>query len=521
MQVLQDLRIAPNATLAPAELARVADFTSARQRALGTVRRGSANAIRIDATLQDLDAGQTVPLNAMAPNESGLLAPIGAARRAVRENLARGSTDILNGAEVDVVEAVDQLVRGAAALQRRHAADAAGQHQAALKSFEAATKPTSNFALAFSALAQSYSALGYDDEAAPVLAARDEPERRLPPQEKYLIAATHYRIVNDTAKAIEAYENLAKASPNSAMVQFDLGEPVRAERRSSTRRASSSRKSCELDPKFVEGLLALGRVEIRRGNPQASLEPSEQGAEPGHRAQQRRGARQHPAGDRHRLQAARIGPRRRCAATRSRSRSSGGSAKQARHGGEPRRDRAGPGDARQAARGRARASGRRSKLQREIGDKAGIGSTLINLASLLNETLGRPDEALPLLQEALQIRRDVGNPTGEALVLNNIGSVYLAKGQYSEAQTYFERALEIREKAKVPARDGRHAAQPRPRRSPKMGRYDQALAQYLRALDFAEEPATSAAPRSSRTASARSSTTRAATARPSSRRKRR
>ena len=50
---------------------------------------------------------------------------------------------------------------------------------------------------------------------------------------------------------------------------------------------------------------------------------------------------------------------------------------------------------------------------------------------------------------------------GEALVLNNIGSVYLAKGQYSEAQTYFERALEIREKAKVPRRDGRHAAQSR------------------------------------------------------------
>src|SRR5207302_1190714 len=89
-------------------------------------------------------------------------------------------------------------------------------------------------------------------------------------------------------------------------------------------------------------------------------------------------------------------------------------------------------------------------LQREIGDKVGISTSLINLAALLNENLGRPDDALPLLREALQIRRDAGNARGEALVLNNIGSVYLQKGQYSEGQTYFERALELREKANVP-----------------------------------------------------------------------
>ena len=89
-------------------------------------------------------------------------------------------------------------------------------------------------------------------------------------------------------------------------------------------------------------------------------------------------------------------------------------------------------------------------LQREIGDQAGISTSLVNLAALINEDLGRPDDALPLLREALQVRRDVGNTNGEALVLNNIGSVYDGKGQYSEAQTYFERALELREKTKVP-----------------------------------------------------------------------
>ena len=64
-QVLQDLRIAANASLTPVELARVADFTSARRVLWGQYSR-FGNAIRIDATLQDLDRGEAVPLNAMA-----------------------------------------------------------------------------------------------------------------------------------------------------------------------------------------------------------------------------------------------------------------------------------------------------------------------------------------------------------------------------------------------------------------------------------------------------------------------
>ena len=66
------------------------------------------------------------------------------------------------------------------------------------------------------------------------------------------------------------------------------------------------------------------------------------------------------------------------------------------------------------------------------------------------------------MREALQLRREVGNPAGEALVLNNIGNVYLAKGDYAEAQTYFERTLELREKANVRPKDlGRYAPQSR------------------------------------------------------------
>ena len=121
-------------------------------------------------------------------------------------------------------------------------------------------------------------------------------------------------------------------------------------------------------------------------------------------------------------------------------------------------------------------------LQREIGDKSGTSLTLINLGDLLNETLGRPDEALPRFREALSLTREEGDRSGEALALNNIGVAYLAKGEFSEAQTYFERALDIREQQKVPQEiaDTLHNLGETLGR---MGKYDQALARYLKALD--------------------------------------
>jgi tetratricopeptide (TPR) repeat protein len=112
-----------------------------------------------------------------------------------------------------------------------------------------------------------------------------------------------------------------------------------------------------------------------------------------------------------------------------------------------------------------------------------LSLTLIDLASLLNDTFGRTKEALPLLQEALRLSRDTGNRSLEARALNNIGTNYMADGQLSEAQTYFERALEIREKAQAPqeAADTLHNLGDA---FTLMGRYDHALQRYNRALEL-------------------------------------
>jgi tetratricopeptide (TPR) repeat protein len=107
----------------------------------------------------------------------------------------------------------------------------------------------------------------------------------------------------------------------------------------------------------------------------------------------------------------------------------------------------------------------------------------MDLSTLLDDTFGRSKEALPLLQEALTIARDSGNRDLEARALNNLGAVYLVQGQYSDAQTYFERALQIRQEVQAPqeAADTLHNLGDT---FTKMGRYDQALQRYVKALEI-------------------------------------
>jgi eukaryotic-like serine/threonine-protein kinase len=478
-QVLHDLRIVPNATLAPGELARVADLSSARGVVWGQITR-FGNAIRIDATLQDLEHEQTVPLNAMAPNEGGLLTAISQLAEGVRQSLARGSADVLNELtssawkpSTSSFDALRLYNEGVALTQQ-------GKPQAAQKSFEAATKADGNFAIAYSGLAQSYATLGYDPEAAQFSRRAMSLSESLPPQEKYRIAATHYKILGNTQKAIEAYENLAKSSPGDAMIQFDLGTLY--EQAGALDQATRSfSKVIEIDSKFVEGLLALGRVQIRNGQPQPSLEHLDKALslaiqldndEARANILQAIGIaymRLNRPTEALRRYEESLGIKQRLGNKRGMAASYVQIAEVQKTLGNPRVSEASYKEA--------------LKLRREIGDKSGLSLTLIDLAVLLNDTFGRPADALPLLQEALTILRDTGNQNLEARAVNNIGTVYMQQGDYSNAQTYLERALELREKVKAP-QETADILHNLGETLTKMGRYEQALPRYLRALDL-------------------------------------
>ena len=478
-QVLQDLRIGANAAVAPKELARVADLTSARRVLSGSFAR-FGDAIRIDATLQDLDRGDAASLSAMAPNEAGLLTAMSELAESVRTNLASGSPDVLaelkSAAWKPSTGSFEALRRYQQGLQLTRE----GNHQEAHKLFVEATKLDENFALAFSALAQSSSTLGYDEQAGQQSRTAMSLGASLPAQEKYLIAATHYRILNETDKALESYENLAQARPNDAAIQFELGTLYEESGKFDQAQQHFS-KVVQLDPKFIEGLRALGRVEIRRGNPQGSLEHLNgaltlaiQLRNDEARANilqaigvaYKRLARPDEA-LRHYTESLDI--KRRLNNKRGMAVSLNEIAQVQDTLGRPR-------DSERSFR-------EALSFYREIGDKSGTGLCLVNLASLLYENLGRPDEALPMLQEALGVFREMTDEPNEGLTINNIGGVYFAKGQFAEAQTQYERALQIREKVGNP-RETADTLHNLGETLSNLGRYDQSLARYLKALEL-------------------------------------
>lgn len=125
--------------------------------------------------------------------------------------------------------------------------------------------------MAYSQLAQSDHGLGFDDKAEQASVRVVALSDNLPTREKYVIAANHNVIMNDTAAAISAYEKLALGNPNDVDAQFALaGLYEQASNYDEARKRLILVRSA--DSKNVDALLASGRVEIEAGNPQAGLE---------------------------------------------------------------------------------------------------------------------------------------------------------------------------------------------------------------------------------------------------------
>jgi tetratricopeptide (TPR) repeat protein/tRNA A-37 threonylcarbamoyl transferase component Bud32 len=484
-EVLRDLRIDPQTNLSGSDLTRIANFANA-----GTVLWGQyvkfGDEIRIDATLQDLRGDRRIPLKATAPNQAGLLLVVTQLASEIQAQLARGSADVLKELQASAWRPSTASVVALGAYNEGLQLSRQGNHQTALKRFQDAIHEDGNFALAHSALAQSYSTLGYDAEAAQYSRRALEMSESMPAgHEKYLIAAAYYRIANESDKAIETYERLLSVAPNNAGVHFALAE-LHEGAGSYDKAQEHYGQAVALDPKHIAGLTAVGRVNIRRGDPQKALDPLNKALslaveldndEARGTALQALGIaykRMSRPDDalRHYEQSLEI--KRKLDDKRGMSSSLSEIAQVQETLGRPQ----------EALKSYTEALA----LQRAIGNQSGMAMTLINQGALLNETLGRPDDALPLLREALEITRDTGNKSAEGLAFNNIGSAYFAKGEYSEARTYFDRALEIREAAKVPHEiaDTLHSLGETLNR---MGRFDQALTHYLRALKLRRDNA--------------------------------
>ena len=122
------------------------------------------------------------------------------------------------------------------------------------------------------------------------------------------------------------------------------------------------------------------------------------------------------------------------------------------------------------------------EMRREIGDKRGLGDTLIDMGNFYDER-GDHDQALKMYKEALQVQRDLGDERLQANCLVDIGAVYFEKAQFEDARTYYQQAMQLQEKAKVPG-DLVLTVNNLADTSVRMGLYDQAVSQYMRALEL-------------------------------------
>jgi len=476
-QIFSDLKISSATVLDPPTIRRVADFSSADRVVWGQYAR-FGDQIRIDATLQDLRNERTIPLKIDVASEKEIPGAIDKLADSIRQNLAL-SPDVMKALKASSFQPVSTSVEALRDYNQGVGLQRDGKNLEAQKQFEAATKADPNFALAFAKLAQTYSSLGYDGEAEQSAQKAVTLSQDLPEAEKYLISAIGSQVTKKYPEAIKAYEDLAKASPDNSDVQSALASLYK-DSGNLTKAREYYQKLLSANPKDVTATLELGRLAIKSGDPQGSLDPLNRAYSLSiqlDNEEQQAASLQLMAVAYQRLSKPEESLRneeqalaiwRRIGQKRGLALSLNQMASVQALLGKPKDALANYQEA--------------LKLRREIGDKRGLGDTLIDLGNFYDER-GDHDQALKMYKEALQFERDLGNESLQAICLNNIGTAYSEKGQYEDSLTYYQQALQLREKSKVP-QDIVEAVHNLGETSAEMGQYDQAVSYYLRALDL-------------------------------------
>ena len=476
-EVLQDLRIAPNTSLDPTMLGRIAEFSSADVVVFGQYAR-FGDQIRIDATLQDLKSNRTIPLKADASSEKDIPNASDRLADSVRQNLAL-SKDVLKELKASSYQPTSTSMEALRDYNQGISLLRGGQNLEAKKHFEAATQKDATFALAFSRLAQTYSNLGYDAEAEQAAQRAVSLSQNLPEAEKYLLVAIQAQITKNFPAAIKAYENMAKVSPGNADVQSALAA-LYEQSGDFANAGESNQRILSANPKDINATLAMGRLAIKSDNPQGALDPlsraltlSVQLDNPEQKA-----ATLHAMAVAYRMLNKPEDALRSEQDALAIYRTIGQKRGIATSLNEIARTEVLLGKNKEALPNFQESL----QIRRDIGDKRGLGDTLIDLGNFYDDS-GDHDQALRMYKESLQIERDIGNERLQAACLNNIAGVYFAKGEYEDARTYYQQALQLREKSKAPE-DIVESVHNLAETSVKMGEYDQAFSQYRRALDL-------------------------------------
>ncbi len=476
-QLLSDLRVTPNTSIEPATLRRLAEFSNADTVVSGQyVRFG--NQIRIDATVQDIKHDRTVPIKIDGVDEKDIPGAVDKLAASIRNNLAF-SKDVVEELKASSFQPSSHSAEALRAYNQGLQLARDGKNVDAVKAFQAATTADPGLALAYARLADANAALGYDGDAEAASRKALDLSQSLPPAEKYLIQATHARIVKDNKKAIEAYETLSRTMPDNADVQSALASLYTETGKFEQARTQLS-KLLEADPKNVKALWQMGVLEIVSGNPQGALDPLNKGLSLAVQvdAVELKALILQSMGISYRMMNKSEEAVRNYQDAMAINQKLGLKRALASNLVEMAVVQNGQGKPDAALSDYSQAL----RLQRDIGMKKEVGDTLIDMG-VVYESKGDYDKALENYKESLQIQRDAGDENYQALCLSNIGGVYLGKGDSDNALTYLQQALAIREKLNIPAGIAETLAETG-QVYIHTGQYDQALSTSMRALDL-------------------------------------
>ena len=476
-QILNDLHMTGNVQFDPTTLRQVSESGNADTLVSGQfVRFGDQ--IRIDASLQDLRHDRRIPLKIEAAGEKDIPNAVDRLAELIRQNLSV-SPDVIKELQAQSFRPSSNSVDALRSYNEGLGLSRQGNNLEALKRFQSAVQQDGEFALAYSKLGQTYATLGYDNEAEQASRKAEDLSTNLPARERYLIVASHARISNDNQKAIQYYNDMAKASPEDTDIQFALGTLYENTSAYDLAREHFN-NVLQRDPQYLDALLESARVEIKSGNASKGLEYLNRA----YSLATQRDNQEEAAASLHVMGLAYEALNKPQEATENFEKSLTikrkigqlrGAAASLSELGIVQSQLGKPAEA-------LKSFQEALKIRRDIGDKRGVGATLLDFGNFVDDR-GDHDQALKLYKESLQIQRDVGNESLQAICLNNIGSVYYSKGQYDDALTYFQQALQLREKAKVP-QDIVESVHNVAETSVMMGQYDQAVSQYMHALEL-------------------------------------
>jgi tetratricopeptide (TPR) repeat protein/TolB-like protein len=489
-EILDLLKPPPGEEARPANAQRIGRLAGVDNVLAGSLVR-IGDQFRLDAQILRIGESGIAGTTAVVVDGKGEAAIVGMMddlTRRVRDELGVGRA--WGEKEIGAAQLSTSSVAALSAYGEGLALQRAGNDLEAVKKLEAAVADDPRFAVARSALADSYDRLGHTDKARQAADEALAAARDASPWEVARIRATRARLAGDFDEAEKALATIVDAAPNDAASLVELGL-VQEERSDLTKALESLGRAVDLDPRHPGAQYALGRVQWQAGRTAdavASMNRAlglhgESGNDEGRATILNAlggiemGLNQFDEAERHFNDSLEI--RRRIG------------------------DRRGVGACLNnlslvnRVRGRYDAAIRFAEQARtvstELGDQERIAVSWTSLGESYQDA-GRPEEALAAYQESLKVVRESGNETGLGQSLRNLGYINAVLGRYVEAFFFMKEALA---KARSAGDKGSltDALADIALVEQLQGRYEEALPYYLEALDLAralEDKATAA-----------------------------